>query len=119
MNNLKLNNTRIQNSDDTSNPNGSGITGSLAGYGGCAIISGVESTGVTITGAKDATGGLIGQAGYELKILYSKVAGSISTADSIKPATAGGGHIGGMLGYAPGQPLEIGNSEANVNLYVK
>ncbi len=78
VNNLKLNNTRIQNPDI--------ISGSLAGYGGCAIISGVESTGVAITGSKNATGGLIGQAGYELKILYSKVAGSISSADSMKSA---------------------------------
>lgn len=76
VNNLKLNNTRIQNSDD--------ISGSLAGMAGCAIISGVESTGVNITGAKNVTGGLIGQAGYELKILYSKVSGSLSGADAMK-----------------------------------
>ncbi len=85
VNNLKLNNTRIQNSDD--------ISGSLGGYVGCAIISGVESNGVAMTGAKNVTGGLIGQAGYELKILYSKVSGSLSGADGMKSAPEGGGSI--------------------------
>lgn len=111
INNLKLNNTRIQNSDT--------ISGSLAGYAGCAIISGVESTGVNITDAKNATGGFIGQIGYETKILYSKVSGSLTTADSIKSAPEGGGSIGGMIGYAPGSPLEIAYSESNVSINAK
>jgi hypothetical protein len=111
INNLKLNNTRIQNPDI--------ISGSLAGYAGCAIISGVESTWINITGAKNATGGLIGQIGYETKILYSKIAGSLSTADSIKSAPEGGGSIGGMIGYAPGSPLEIGYSESSVSINAK
>ena len=37
----------------------------------------------------------------------------------MKSAAEWAGSIGGMLGYAPWQPLEIGYSESNVNLYVK
>ncbi len=37
----------------------------------------------------------------------------------MKSAAEGAGSIGGLLGYAPGQPLEIGHSESNVNLNVK
>lgn len=111
VNNLRLNNTRIQSSED--------ISGSLAGMAGCALISGVESLGVNITGAKSMSGGLIGQTNYETKILYSKVAGTLSTADSMKSAGEGAGSIGGMIGVVPGQPLEIAHSESNVNLYAK
>ncbi len=64
VNNLRLNNVHIQDSD--------AISGSLVGMTGCAIISGVESIGVDISGAKNNTGGLIGQTYLETKVLYSK-----------------------------------------------
>lgn len=47
------------------------MSGSLAGYAGCAIISGVESTGINITGAQNMSGGLIGATYLETKIFYT------------------------------------------------
>jgi hypothetical protein len=74
INNLKLNTTTLQNPGDNS--------GSLIGMGGCAILSGVESTSITMNNTKSQAGGLIGYANYETKILYSKTSGSLITTTS-------------------------------------
>lgn len=37
----------------------------------------------------------------------------------MKSAPEGGGSIGGMIGYAPGSPLEIGYSESNISINAK
>lgn len=108
VNNLKLNNTRIQNPG--------AISGSLAGYAGCAIISGVESVGVNISGARNNTGGLIGQTYYETKVLHSKVNGSIASSTSMGAWSGGSGNIGGLIGQVPGSLLEAGYNETNVNI---
>ncbi len=114
INNLKLNNVTIQNP---------GIgAGSLGAMMGCAIISGVEATGVNITGAQNMTGGLIGYTGYETKVLYSKVNGGsngIITSDNMRTAPEGSGAIGGLIGRVPGSLLEIRRVETNINLSAK
>ncbi len=114
INNLKLNNVTIQNP-------GVGA-GSLAGMMGCAIISGVDATGVNITSAQNMTGGLIGYTGYETKVLYSKVNGGSSgiiTSDNMLPAPQGSGAIGGLIGRVPGSLLEVRRVETNINLSAK
>lgn len=107
VNNLKLNNTRI-----TSPGNNSGT---LAGYAGCAIISGVESIGINMTGVKNNAGGLLGATYLETKILYSKVQGTLATSDGAFVASG----VGGMVGLNPGSRLEIGQSESAVNITAK
>jgi len=114
VNNLKLNTVTLQSP-------GAGA-GSLAGMAGCAIISGVEATGVNITGAQKMTGGLIGYTGYETKVLYSKVTGGSSgivTSDNMDTAARGGGSIGGLIGRVPGSALEIRETETNITLHAK
>ncbi len=107
VNNLKLNNTRITNPGTNS--------GTLAGYSGCALISGVESIGINMTGVKSRSGGLIGSTNLETKVLYSKVQGTLSTSNGSFVASA----IGGMIGSTPGGPLEIGLSESAMAITAK
>lgn len=107
VNNLKLNNTRITNPGNNS--------GALAGYAGCAIVSGVESIGINMTGVKNNAGGLIGATYLETKILYSKVQGTLATSDGAFVASA----IGGMVGMNPGSRLEIAQSESAMAITAK
>ncbi len=73
IHNLKLNNTTIHDS---------GVAiGTLGGQMSCTLISGVESANISITDAKNFSGGLIGYSYGGTEIFYSKTQGSLSTAD--------------------------------------
>lgn len=90
------------------------MSGSLTGWLGCAVVNGFEVTNTDMQGVKNSSGGIAGYTNYESKILYSKVQGSITTAD-----TAAISAIGGIVGITPGGPLEIGYSESDVTINAK
>lgn len=106
IHNLKLNNVLIQ---DPGN-----ISGSLAGMLGCAVVDGVEIVNMDMQWVKNSSGGIAGYTWYDTKILNSKVQWSISTAD-----TAAISAIGGIAGYTPGGPLELGYTESDVIINAK
>jgi hypothetical protein len=104
---LKLSNVLIENPGN--------ISGSLTWWLGCAVVNGLEITNTNMQGVKNSSGGIAGYTNYESKILYSKVQGSISTADDLTPISA----IGGIVGITPGGPLELAHSESDVAINAK